>query len=294
MLTDLIIFIGFVHTSALSDRTIRPNRHHVSWVRKVIDDLFIDDLVPSSVSMSGWARAKAFNKCKETYYGRHDHICPLVDNTAHAVYFLESKAGSSTVRNSIKYDNHANHFPTNHNNKYTRFTFVRDPASRLVSAFLYKHMFCTEGEKKNLTKDKIFHQKWTPELRDQVLGWFEEYVFTLEKTQKSRTRCWDSHVTAQRGRLPDPTEYPMDFIGDLASIEHDWVELQKYQQKNFQAPLGDLQIAPLMHAPNSATNLLNVSLVPDHVMAKICTMFRDDFCCFKFPFPKACNLQCEN
>lgn len=273
----------------------RPRKEHTNWLRDVTadlfegaiaDDIFADDAGANASTVSGWERARAYNKCAVQYYAPHSGPLPMVDDRAHAVYFISSKAGSSPVRDSIQQGGAA--WPGEDNLDYTRFTFVRDPAARLISAFLYKNMMCSGGQ----GKAKSLDSNATAAMRAQVMVWFEEFVSKLERNAGGP--CWEVHIQALRGRLPDPAKYPMDFIGNIASVSKDWPELQKHQQEAFHGTLGHLTEKRRFKASSNQKLVLNVSLVSDDLMARICELYRDDYCCFKHPIPKACSIDCSH
>lgn len=293
-LASWIIVYGVAHAAALNRP--QPRRDHANWLRDVMDDLFedvvADDLFAGGArvlrrggnasTVSGWERARAYNTCPVQYYAPHAGPLPMVDARARAVYFISSKAGSSPVRDTIQYAK-GMAWPVAGNLNYTRFTFVRDPAARLISAFLYKNMLCSGGEGKSGSV--------TAEMRPQVMAWFEEFVTNLEKKTAG---CWEVHIMALRGRLPNPASYPMDFIGDIASVAEDWPELQEHQRKALHGTLGPLTEFRRFKAKSNQRLALNVSLVPDGLMARICELFRDDYCCFKHTIPKACSIDCSH
>merc|ERR1712187_423438 len=128
------------------------------------------------------------------------------------------------------------------------------------------------------------------ESRAKVVGWFDVFITRLEHPGPGS--CFGPHECGQRARLYDPSEYTMDFIGNIDTAEIDWQELTSYQEKTFHIKMPALPKKRVRKKDPKKTQLLNPSILPSKLVSRICDIYRDDYCCFDLPFPSACSLDC--
>mmetsp|Transcript_47891 Transcript_47891/g.135310 ORF Transcript_47891/g.135310 Transcript_47891/m.135310 type:complete len:375 (-) Transcript_47891:16-1140(-) len=242
--------------------------------------------------LDGFARAQAFNSCRVKYRAPSWEPLPLASAQQRLVYFLHGRSGSNTLRDSLK-----KHTPgintvwDPYDSTFTRFTFVRDPVPRMISAWFESKMACSAGFNVNLKP----LDPASSESRASVLGWFEEYVGRMEAAAwGGAPACWGPHEAGQRGRLPSPEEgAEMHFVGALSRIGADWEALAKHQRDRFGVEIGELH-APVRETDPHKLLLLNASLLPPVLIWRICVLYLDDYCCFRLPIPAACSIDCES
>lgn len=115
-------------------------------------------------------------------------------------------------------------------NLYFKFTFVRNPWDRLVSAFFYMKNF-DEG-----SNDRDFFDRYV----GQDVS-FEEFVIRL-KNKDFRSRClrWE-HFTPQCEFLKNSRgEIQLDFIGRVENISEDFIKL--CQELKFDGTLSERNV----------------------------------------------------
>lgn len=265
------------------------------WAASVFDDISANiDLDPKAANaappLSGFARAEKFNKCAMQYHApaKGTAVAPIRRDLLHGVYMMQEKAASSTVRNGF-----TNFQRTNTDmfadSEMTRFTFVRDPLSRTISALHECLQFrgATKFREQWLGMTTVEGKEVTPELSELVLKAFTEIVGLLEQDKFP-----NAHFAGQRSRLDPPSKHTMDFIGAVSSMEDDWEELRLYQAKRFNVTFPPFPSEPHRLSRSTAMQLMNISIMPGSLAQRICTVYRDDYCCFGLPIPEQCTVEC--
>lgn len=233
--------------------------------------------------MSGFARAELFNTCKLTSH-KHWGEDPVPNKTLQAVYMLTGKAGSSTIRTAVGFKKETC-FPCQESADFTRFTVVRDPLERAISSFWEEGWTCRQNATHRDTPHEYNPLKAAH--RTHVLHMFERFVNELERD----SLCWGPHEERQTRRLPDPSKYPMHWIGSLETLEQDWHELA-----NYKANVAGIQWPALPPAqrvkPKRVHMLLNTTLLPPALAQRVCNVYKEDYCCLGLPVPDVCKLTC--
>lgn len=257
---------------------------------------------PSTI---GQRRARAANRClrMQTSPGYSDPIL-IVNQTMRGVYSFQGKAGSSTIRAGMRQFQQSD--PKSAMTlKSTWFTFVRDPLERSISAFFEEGWQCTS---KNIDPNSMPHvadfsdgvhtyKSGIPahkqdQRRKQVLftilSEFKEMISFMEQG-----KCWPIHLTSQLRRLPSSQfGQEVDFVGNLAYIYQDWLELGMLQQNLYGVGWPSLKKKKRSRGLGEVLKL-NASGLPGSLAQRICNLFVDDYCCFLLPVPPPCKIECE-
>eukprot|EP00931_Biecheleriopsis_adriatica_P020970 TRINITY_DN13858_c0_g1_i1.p1 TRINITY_DN13858_c0_g1~~TRINITY_DN13858_c0_g1_i1.p1 ORF type:complete len:268 (-),score=29.17 TRINITY_DN13858_c0_g1_i1:141-944(-) len=236
--------------------------------------------------LDGFQRAAAYNKCsiRNLYPGHGYGNLPIARKDLNAVYFLEAKVASSTIRDSLGKNSQNAPVSKANSHNYTdsfKFTMVRDPLERLVSAFWEEGSRCV-----GLQDEDKYHPE-NPHHREEVFNLFKKFVGELEIG-----KCWGPHESVQRWRLPNPNILPMDFVGLVSNLRDDWKIIAQHQASKFHVEW------PALAKPDRETNhnrryLFNVTHIRPQLAQRACNVYREDYCCFALPVPHACKLDCS-
>ena len=141
-------------------------------------------------------------------------------------------------------------------NDYIKFSFVRDPYTRLCSAFINKV----------LQPKRVFYGF-------NSLGITKSTSF-LEFCQAIKTRPpnrLEIHIKPQSIILPND----LDYVGKIETIEHDWQQIKERWAKDFQE---------VEHINKSAVTINPGSLLCDDSIKIINDVYKKDFTRFDYEF----------
>eukprot|EP00931_Biecheleriopsis_adriatica_P020974 TRINITY_DN13858_c0_g1_i5.p1 TRINITY_DN13858_c0_g1~~TRINITY_DN13858_c0_g1_i5.p1 ORF type:complete len:293 (-),score=32.63 TRINITY_DN13858_c0_g1_i5:166-996(-) len=263
-----------------------------SWVLTLCVKLSKQTLTDTSGGppLDGFQRAAAHNACPTTDYperGGWGNI-PIARQDLKAVYFLEGKAASSTIRKTL--GKTGQNFPVTKANfhNYTdsfKFTMVRDPLERLVSVFWEEGYGCAGLKSRDF---KSYYHAENPHHRKEVFDSFKKFVGLLENG-----KCWGPHTTMQRSRLPNPKILPMDFVGLVSNLRDDWKTIAQHQGSKFHAMEWPSLAKSDRETDPKLRHLFNVTHIRPQLAQRVCNAYREDYCCFELPVPHPCKVDCS-
>lgn len=242
------------------------------------------DTKGSRPRLSGFARAKRFNTCQ--LKGKdHDAggLLPVWNHKFKAIYMFQDKAGTNTIRNAAAADSRIC-YVCDEEPGFTRFTVVRDPLERSISAFWQEGWTCKQGPAAVNNPSQLASSISN---RAHVLDMFEGFVSELEKGSS----CCGPHAERQTHRLPEPYRWPMQWIGNLGTLEQDWQELSEHKAEHSGIQWPELPSTQHLK-PTNMHSLLNVTLLPAALAQRICEVYKDDYCCLGLAVPGMCKLTC--
>lgn len=256
-------------------------------------------------STGGQRRAAAYTACASPgskLSARGPAFCKdptlCVSDRLHTVYALEPKSASSTLREalgSFRLGNWSG--PTQEDREMTWFTFVRDPLERAVSGFFEQQSHA--GRERPCKPHELYCQvglnpldvsdadAGNATMRARVLERFEVWVDMLE-----REKCANPHFAGQAAFLRLVTAKAsrgVDFVGSIASLESDWQELGQLQRR-FGVKWPELPTVP--RRLHKSRGVLNHTTVPAELAQRLCTLYKEDYCCFQLPVPGNCHITC--
>lgn len=236
--------------------------------------------------IDGFARARHANSCTNRYHAPGWDPMVLSAEELKAKYILHGKSGSSEIRQTMKHVL-GDHQPSQDN--FTLFTIVRDPLSRSVSSF-WENLYKCVGFEVDPDVTSI-----TGSMNEKAVAHYEKMISMWERKAAGEPGdlCMGPHGVGQRSRMPDAHKRPVKFVGTLAELSRDWKALGRHQIQAFGVgSWPELPEAPARAAQDYKRNLLNTSLIPASLAQRVCTIFRDDYCCFQLPIPSVCNIEC--
>lgn len=212
----------------------------------------------------------------------------------HVVFSLQPKAGSSLIRDALAADGGSFVEVRSVPQDATYFAFVRDPLKRSISGFIELGDECsTVGSTIGLAEEAV-----TPAKIKAVISRYEAVIGELEQK-----RCQNLHLLSHMSRMGDLKSSPLDFVGDVGSMESDWSLLGRIQAARFgvrdwpplstqRAGMDKNQVLGAMRKKQWQYKWLNASLLTPGLKQRVCMLYRDDYCCLRLPQPEGCSVSC--
>lgn len=235
--------------------------------------------------MDGFQRAKHANACTMDYHAPGWSPMVMPQKELKVNYILHGKSGSSEIRSALDTGTTAlNQKMTSQLwEASTLFTIVRDPLARSVSSF-WEQLFDCVGYHPD-PNVKVVSAK----MNKEALSYYEKMISMWEKKDH---KCMGPHGVGQHSRMPDARTHPVKFVGTLAELEKDWGALGQYQSTSLGVKNWPDLPPPARVSEDYKRSLLNASLIPASLAQRVCTLFRDDYCCFQLPIPSVCKIKC--
>ena len=220
----------------------------------------------------------------------------IVDYRWNVGICIVNKAGSTTLRYLMllvkgvvsphhvhRYDSMqgldlgAEHVATSHNNTtFKTIMFVRNPISRLISA--YKSKFCRRKfnhVKRTVGRQiiKTFRENATKEslarVHDVTFQEFVKHIISMEKTPSKMDAHWRPQYL-----ICNPCQIKFDFVGKTETFNNDATHVMRY--------FYDFEMDSIPQR-NTASNFnVNLSLPKQDIM-KLLEIYRKDFLHFGYP-----------
>ena len=147
-------------------------------------------------------------------------------------------------------------------NDYIKFSFVRDPYTRLCSAFINKV----------LQPKKVFYG--FTRFGVTKLTSFLEFCQII----KDRSPKLEIHVKPQSMILPSD----LDYVGKIETIKHDWKQIKERWAKDLQE---------IEHINKSAITIAPESLLCNDSIKIINDVYREDFTRFNYKFKNTSSIK---
>ena len=179
------------------------------------------------------------------------------------------------------------------------FTFVREPVSRVLSAYAeidVAYALRASPEARNAMQTTFQHVKRKPAYTPRFLAFLDD-LFGHRFGGDDREHWMPTHAYPQ---LNFACVHRIDFIGHIETQEIDWAEVQHRAG----IPLTQRTLFPRGHSTVNRTSNESVPIcnractlkqddqtVPltDPVMQRLCDLYESDFLCLGYTIPSACH-----
>jgi len=218
----------------------------------------------------------------------------LYSSKLHVVFSLQPKAASSLIRDALLSNGGKFREVRSVPQDATYFTFIRDPLKRSISGFIEIGDACSEVGSSIGRAEEVA----TPARISDVILRYEAIIGELE-----HRKCQNLHLLSHMSRMGDLQTSPLDFVGNVESMEADWSLLGRIQAARFgvqdwpplattRSGMNKNHVLEAMRKKHWQYKWLNVSLLRPALRQRVCTLYRDDYCCLRLPQPEGCSVSC--
>jgi len=114
-----------------------------------------------------------------------------------------------------------------------------------------------------------------------------------EEFDRREKQGFAGHWQGQLTGLHPHRVHPMQFIGYVGSMEHDWNTLGEFVRQRAGHSISWPSLPHAGQRKPEYEKKLSVSMLPDSVKQRICHAYRDDYCCLQLPLPEGCKKDWE-
>ncbi|CAB9528861.1 expressed unknown protein [Seminavis robusta] len=268
-----------------------------------------DVFVPGSLSLS---RLETYHKCfvdpcQYRHHYRREITCDVSDKY-NLTYYMIGKAASSTCRSIMNETFQADDMgclpeeETAVNDNMFRFTFVRDPYSRFLSAYRQAFLISFKRGRKTPVPEKYYPSFKEPFENMTISDYL--HLFERARGQQKMKSAMQNFILAYDAEFPFDGHLRLQ-VPRLAAIETGRTRRLEgiFDTKDIDEQFA--QIASMVNAPPPPRSLkvhvrdkevqIDATDLTRRLRRKICQLSAIDYCCLNYELPEACKgaVQCQ-